>query len=195
LAEIRQQNEAEMSQAIDLDTTLIFVNRSAIDKPKEYLISADDFADPDRSLSIRDEAVAEKLRSFAMQEMALIKIAVGAPNSAIEFFHLDLKRDKKAVAKLESLCSMVWLRANQKLERVREETKETFFSATLTGPIDAVVRAAELRQFLVNATNKRVQTKTGRSILLFHHSEANAPKEDIGSKPSSSPSQKVVRAA
>jgi hypothetical protein len=78
---------------------------------------------------------------------------------------------------------------------VREETRENFFSATLTSPIDAVVRAAELRRFLVNATNKRVQAKTGRSILLFHHSDANAPKKDIGSKPSSSPSQKVGEAA
>jgi hypothetical protein len=184
-----------MSGAIDLDTTLIIVNRSAISKPKECLIVAADFADPDRSLPIRDEAVADMLRSFAMQEMGVIQLPVGEPDSTVEFFHLDLQRDKKAVIKLESLCSMAWLRANHELERVREETKENFFSATLTGPIDAVAGAAELRQFLVNATNKRVQTKTGRSILLFHHSEANAPKEDIGSKPSSSPSQKVVRAA
>jgi hypothetical protein len=180
-----------MSNGIDLDTTLILVNRSAVSKPNECLIVAADFADPDRSLSIRDEAVAEMLRSFAMQEMGLIQLAVGDPGSPVEFFHLDLRHDKKAVSKLESLCSMIWLRANHELELVREQTRKNFFSDTLTGPIDAVVRAVELRRFLVNATNKRVQAKTDRSILLFHHSEANAPKNDIGSKPSSSPSQKV----
>ena len=44
--------------------------------------------------------------------------------------------------------------------------------------IDAVVHAAELRRFLVNATNKKMMTQTKRTILLFHHTEANAPDED-----------------
>ena len=61
---------------------------------------------------------------------------------------------------------------------MREESGEDFFSAVLTDPIDAVVQAAELRRFLINATNKKIMTKTKRTILLFHHTEANAPDED-----------------
>jgi len=169
-------NESKMPSVMSLDSTLIVADRSAVAKSKEYLITMDDFADSDRSFSIADKTVADALRTFALQEMATIKLAVGDPKSTVEFFSLDLK-DAKAVAKLDKLCSLVWLRAKQEVEVVRESS-EDFFSDVLTNPIDAVVDAAELRRFLVNATNKKMMTKTKRTILLFHHTEANAPKEE-----------------
>jgi hypothetical protein len=160
----------------------MLVKPNALAKPSDYPIGQDEFDDADRSLRIWNGAVADALRSFAMKEMPTKKLAVGDPKSVVEFFTLDLRKDKKAVAKLINLCSLIWLRAKQDVEFVREESGEDFFSAVLTDPIDAVVHAAELRRFLVNATNKKMMTKTKRTILLFHHTEANAPDEDSGTK-------------
>jgi hypothetical protein len=165
-----------MPKPIDLDTTLIIVNRSALAKANGYLISSEDFEDPDRSLPIRNARVADMLRVFAMQEMRVTKLAVGDTKALVEFFSLDIKQDKKAVAKLQKVSSLAWLHAIHAAELAREESEEGFFSAALTSSIEDVVRAAELRRFLVNATNNRMMTKTGRTVLLFHHSDANAPQ-------------------
>jgi hypothetical protein len=167
-----------MTTVASLDSTVLLVKPSALAKLSEYPIGQDEFADADRSLRIWNEAVAHALRSFAMEEMSIRKLPVGDPKSVVEFFALDLRKEKKAVAKLAKLCSLIWLRAKQDVEFVREESEEDFFSTVLTDSIDAVVQAAELRRFLVNATNKTMMTKTKRTILLFHHVEVNAPDED-----------------
>jgi hypothetical protein len=167
-----------MMRVASLDSTIMLVKPDALAKQSEYVIGQDEFADAEHSLRIGNEVVAHALHSFAMEEMSIKKLPVGDPRSVVEFFTLDLRKEKKAVAKLAKLCSVIWLRAKQDVEFVREESGADFFSTVLTDPIDAVVQAAELRRFLVNATNKTMMTKTKRTILLFHHIEANAPDED-----------------
>src|SRR5215831_6951386 len=141
-----------MSQLIHLDTTLLLVTPITLNEAGRHVIAVEDFASPEKSLKISNDALGKELNAFAMKEMALAKLPVGIPKELVEFYTLDIKRDKKAVSSLERICSLAWLRAVQCLEMVREQTGEAFLSAALAAPVERVVEVAHLRRFLCNAS-------------------------------------------
>ena len=112
-----------------------------------------------------------------MEELKTSQVLVGSREQPIqvEFFSLDLKKDKAAVAKLEKLVTRQWRRVINEFELARDDATDILVD-TLNGPANAIEAWIALRRFLSNALNPDVIRKTKRSVLLFHHEDANAPE-------------------
>lgn len=170
-----------MVPAVHLDSSLTFVSASMLKQGSKSVILPEVFGSEDQHLIIRDQELATLLQEFALREgMGIAKIAVGAAdsNTPVEFFWLDVKKNKKEIAKLSKLLSRYWLTLVQKSELAREDAGCNLLSPDLTAAMGALENMIELRRFLVNGTNPDMLTKKKRPILLFHHLRANAPRAD-----------------
>lgn len=167
-----------MANAVHLDSSLTFVPASMLKQGPKNVIGSEVFESEDQHLILRDSKLANSIRDFAMRDgLAITKIPVGAAdnNTPVEFFWLDVKKNKKEVAKLAKLLGRRWLEVVQKSELAREEADGNLLSTEVTAAIEAVENMIDLRRFIVNGTNGSVLSKKKRAILLFHHSLANAP--------------------
>jgi hypothetical protein len=148
-------------------------------KPSARPLIVDDVAlgDHDQHLVLPTGDFADALRKLAMEELKPTQIRVGSKeaNYPVEFFVLDLKRDKVAVAKLKKIVTRHWRRVVNNFEIARDETGD-IFSDTLSGAANEIEEWITLRRFLSNALNPELIRKSKRSVLLFHHEDANAPE-------------------
>lgn len=168
-----------MTQPIHLESSLTFVQPAALKAGPKNRIDADVFADPDQHTVLRDARFAQSLRDFAMREgMGIATIPVGAKDdrTPVEFYFLDVKKNKKEMAKLAKMVSKRWLEAIQETELAREDAGGDLLSDDVTGSLDAVQSVVGLRRFLANGIQPSVVARTKRSILLFHHTLENAPR-------------------
>jgi hypothetical protein len=169
-----------MTAAVHLETSLTFVTPKVMKDEAKPHINEETFADPGEHASFGDEELAATLRGFAMKEMSLVKVPVGMNGSAekVEFFWLDVKKDKKAVQKLNKIMATRWVDLLWQFEKTREECGSDILSATLNDAAANIDEFLNLRRFLGEGTNPEVLKKGKRSVLLFHHSDANAPASD-----------------
>lgn len=168
-----------MTNFVHLDLSLTFAPAAILKPGPKSVIGSDVFGSEDQHLIIRDADLARSLRDFAMREgMAVATIPVGASDdkTPVEFFYLDVKKNKKEVAKLSKLLGRRWLAVIQNAEVARDDADGNILSADLTGPMDAVENLIEVRRFIVNGTDPSMLTKKKRTVLLFHHSRENAPR-------------------
>ncbi len=134
-------------------------------------------SDGDQHLILPGGTLAQDLRKLAMEELKTSQILVGSREHPVqvEFFALDLKKDKAAVAKLKKVVSRHWRRVINEFELARDDAADVL-DDTLNGPANAIESWVALRRFLSNALNPEILRKTKRSILLFRHEDANAPE-------------------
>jgi hypothetical protein len=164
-----------------LDTSFTTVSPTVLKQPSSKPINSDDFADEDIHFIVRDRVLANRLSEFAMASgFGISKVAVGSKetHTAVEFYSLDLKKNKKEVAKLFKLITVRWLEALQAAEMKRETEDGNLFSSALTEDVDTIVELASLRRYLLNAADPSVLSKKKRTVLLFHHRSDNAPRPD-----------------
>ena len=93
-----------------------------------------------------------------------------------EFFYLDVKKNKKEMAKLSKLLGRAWLEVIQEAELARDEADGNLLSPDVTGPLDNVENMIAIRRFISNGTDPSMLAKKKRTVLLFHHSRENAPR-------------------
>ena len=76
-----------------------------VEKPQ---ISEETFGSTDEHVTIDDDGLAEAVRALAMREMATAKVPVKTNSHAekVEFFWLDVKKDKKIVQQLNKLLAV-----------------------------------------------------------------------------------------
>lgn len=167
-----------MLDSAALATSFTAVLPAVTKQPSSKLINDDDFADADVHFILKDRSLAEALARFAMSDLAIAKANVGSKetHSTVEFFSLDLKKNKKEIGKLFKLVATRWLQSLQSVELLRQEADGNLFSADLTDAVDLVVEIAALRRFLMNATDPTMLSKKKRTVLLFHHTAENAPR-------------------
>jgi hypothetical protein len=143
------------------------------------VIGPEVFASEDQHIIIDDAELAGSMRDFAMREgMAIIKVPVGSPdeNTPVEFFWLDVKRHKKEMAKLGKLLSRRWLEVLQKAELARNEADGNLLASDVTSALNAVEHIIDVRRFFTNGTDPTTLAKKKRTVLLLHHTLANAPE-------------------
>lgn len=133
--------------------------------------------DRDQHLILPSGTFAQDLRQLAMEELRTSQVLVGTRDQpvSVEFFALDLKRDKAGIAKLKKLVNRHWRRVSNDFELARDDATDVL-ADTLHGPANAIESWIGLRRFLSNALNPDVIRKTKRTVLLFHHEDANAPE-------------------
>lgn len=168
-----------MTQAVHLESSLTFVPPATLKPGSKNLVDADTFADADQHSLIRDADFAQALRDFAMSEgMALATIRVGSKeeNTPVEFYYLDVKKNKKEMAKLAKLISRRWLEAIQEAELARDDADGDLLSDDVTDALSSVENIIALRRFIVNGTEPGMLTRKKRTVLLFHHTLENAPR-------------------
>ncbi len=168
-----------MMNVVHLDASLTLVPPAMLKPGPKSVIGTEVFSSEDQHLIIRDAELTRALRDFAMREgMAMATIPVGSSdeNTPVEFFYLDVKKNKKEMARLSKLLGRRWLQVMQNAELARDEADGNLLSADVTGPLDAVENLIEVRRFIVNGTDPSVLAKKKRTVLLFHHSRENAPR-------------------
>jgi hypothetical protein len=166
-------------QAVHLDSSLTFVSATMLRQRPSDVIGPDVFASEDQHIIIGDAKLAGAMRDFAMREgMAIAKIAVGSPdeNTAVEFFWLDVKRNKKEMAKLGKLLSRRWLEVLHEAELARDEAGGDLLAPDLTPAMSAVEDMINVRRFFTNGADATMLSRKKRTVLLFHHTLANAPE-------------------
>jgi hypothetical protein len=166
-------------QAIHLNTSLTFVPTTLLRQRPGNVIGPNVFASKDEHIIIGDTKLANSMRDFAMREgMEIAKVPVGSPDdhTDVEFFWLDVKKNKKEMSKLGKLLSRRWLEVLQDAELAREDAGGDLLSPEVTEAVVAVEHMIELRRFVSNGTNPTMLSKKKRNVLLFHHTLANAPE-------------------
>ena len=115
-----------------------------------------------------------------MREMATAKVPVKTNSHAekVEFFWLDVKKDKKIVQQLNKLLAVHWVQLLWRFEKEREQWSGDMLSAHLNEAAADIEEFIKLRRFLRDGTDPDNLKKAKRSVLLFHHSDANAPDGD-----------------
>jgi hypothetical protein len=96
----------------------------------------------------------------------------------VEFFCLDVKKNKKETAKLSKLLSRRWLQVVQEAELARQDADGNLLAPEVTAALAAVENVICIRRFLANGTDPTMLAKKKRTVLLFHHTLANAPESD-----------------
>ena len=170
-----------MTDAVHLQSSLTFVPPTMLKGRPGDVIDADAFASEDQHIILNDTDLAASLRDFAMREgMALAKIAVGSKEDStpVEFFWLDVKKNKKEVTKLTRLLSRRWLESIQEVELAREDADGNLLAPEITSALGAIESMINVRRFLANGTEPSILSKKKRTVLLFHHTLANAPESN-----------------
>jgi hypothetical protein len=168
-----------MTNLVHLDSSLTLVPAAILKPGPKSVIGSDVFGSADQHLIIRDADLTQALRDFAMREgMAVATIPVGSSDekTPVEFFYLDVKKNKKEMAKLSKLLGRAWLEVIQEAELARDEADGNLLSPDVTGPLDNVENMIAVRRFISNGTDPSMLAKKKRTILLFHHSVENAPR-------------------
>ena len=167
-------------QTIQMESSFTFVAASMLKEAAGSVIDSKTFGSPDEHNILRDDALADDLRAFAMANLPLARIKVGSRehNSAVEFFVLDAKKNKKELLVLKKLIGRRWLDLSYQLELTRYAANGDLFSDEVTEPIGAIENLIELRRFISNGTSSTLLTKQKRNILAFHHSASNAPQPE-----------------
>jgi hypothetical protein len=169
-------------QAIHLNSSLTFVPATMLrQRPSSTLIGENVFASNDEHIIVADTKLANCMRDFAMREgMAIATIPVGSTDNHtdVEFFWLDVKKNKKEMAKLGKLLSRRWLELLYDAELAREDAGGNLLGPEVTKAVDAIEHMIELRRFVSNGTDPTMLSKKKRNVLLFHHTLANAPEPD-----------------
>lgn len=126
---------------------------------------------------LTSQELLDDLRTLAMEEMRVVQMPVGTSDqsSSVEFFALDLKKDKVALTKLRKIIGRHWRKVLNDFELAKDDASDVL-ADTLNGPVGALASWLELRRFLSNAVNPEMMKKTKRAVLLFHHDRANAPE-------------------
>ncbi len=165
-----------MATPMHLETSFTFVTPKTMKDTEKPHISEETFGS-DEHTTIDDDGLAEALRSLAMQEMATAKVPVKTNSHAekVEFFWLDVKKDKKTVQKLNKLLAAHWVQLLWHFEKARDECDSNMLSAGLNEAAADIEEFIKLRRFLRDGTDSDNLKKGKRSVLLFHHSDANAP--------------------
>lgn len=168
-------------QSVHLDSSLTFIPPTMLRQRPGDVIDVSVFADADQHIILRDSELASCLREFAMREgMALAKVPVGSKdeNTPVEFFWMDVKRSKKEVGRLAKLIGRRWVLAMYEVELARDENDGNFLSPAVTPAMSALENLVEVRRFLANGIDPSMLSKKKRSVLLFHHTLANAPQAE-----------------
>lgn len=168
-----------MSQAIHLDTSLTFVTPKALTGAPGSIIGATTFGSKHEHCVLSDEPTAEFLRSVGMAELGFAKVLVGSKDhpESVEFFAIDVKRNKKLVDRLRKFLTVRWVELVAAFEKKRAEGDGDALSVELNEAAGAIESFIELRRFLNNGTDPEGLKKSKRTVLLFHHSSTNAPTE------------------
>lgn len=166
--------------AIHLNTSLTFAPAGVLKAHTKPLLGETTFGDRHQHFVISDPVLAGNLRIFAMEELALVKALVGSPstNEMVEFFFLDVKKAKRELPRLESILSRRWLELLHVFEIERNSTRGCVLDIKLNSAGAAIEEFLQLRRFLVNGFDPELLKKKKRSLLLFHHADANAPTLD-----------------
>ena len=129
-----------MLNSISLETSFTFVQTNALRSLERPQITDETFGNPNEHFVLSDVAIAEDLHRLAMKEMAIGKVAVGSAEQfeAVEFFYVDVRRDKATLSQLRNLISKHWLRLVYELEVSRNELAGDILSDQLTGKAAAV---------------------------------------------------------
>ena len=154
-----------MTRAIDTSLTFVAAGRN---EPVDVHV----FADPHRHLVIRSASVAAAFRTVASAEAPIRRMKVGvAPSSEdVDFFVLDLKRDKTLHREITRVIDEAFLDAVTGALKSAVGRQDGLLHADATLPLDMVGDIVELRRFIVNAAAHK-----GRKMdLLFHHASAEA---------------------
>jgi hypothetical protein len=169
-----------MTGARHLETSFIFVTPKAMKEVERTNINERTFGSRGEHITVDDERLAGSLQNFAMQEMAIIKLPVGANSHAeqVEFFWTDVKKNKKTLDRLNKILAMRWIELVWKFEQSREECSGNMLSVELNKAAADIEGFIKLRRFLIEGTDPDMLKKAKRSILLFHHSEGNAPQPE-----------------
>jgi hypothetical protein len=166
-------------QAIHLSSSLTFVPATMLKQRPGGVIGPNVFASHDEHFIVADTKLANSMRDFAMREgMAIAKVPVGSTDdhTDVEFFWLDVKKNKREMGKLGKLLSKRWLEVVQEAELAREDANGNFLAPEVTEAVGAVGHMIELRRFVSNGTDPTMLSKKKRNVLLFHHTLANAPE-------------------
>lgn len=166
-----------MTTEMHLQTSLTFVTPNVLKNLQKPQINEQTFAASSQHITIDDEKIASSLQILAMEDMALVKLPVGLNSHAenVEFFFLDVKKSKKTVEKIRKLLALRWIQLIWRFEQSREECSGNILSAELNEPAADLETFIQLRRFLLEGIDIENLQKKKRSILLFHHSDANAP--------------------
>jgi hypothetical protein len=142
------------------------------------VIGDDVFASEDLHFILHDARLADLTYAFAkMFEMPKKKIPVGEDSTPVQFYWLDVKKNKKEMAMLGKLLCRNWLEVVHEVELARLNVDGNLFAPEVTPALAAVENVIAIRRFLANGTNPTILKKTKCPILLFHHTIANAPQE------------------
>jgi hypothetical protein len=166
-----------MSEA-HLETSLTFAPPAAITSHAKPLLDVNTFRDEHEHFVITDPVLASRLKKLAMEEMALAKVLVGSPTNmdAVEFFWIDVKKAKKEIAKLQKVVSQRWIELLFEFEMKRNSIGGSLLTSDLSREAASIEKFLQLRRFLLNGLHPNVLKKKKRTILLFHHLDANAPR-------------------
>jgi hypothetical protein len=167
-----------MRNEAHLETSLTFAPPGAITPHSKPLLDADTFRDEHEHFVISDPVLASRLKKLAMQEMSLAKVLIGSASikDAVEFFWIDVKKAKKEIAKLQKLMSQRWVELLFEFEMKRNANSGSVLTSDISQEAAALEKFLLLRRFLLNGLHPNVLRKKKRSILLFHHLDANAPR-------------------
>jgi hypothetical protein len=169
-----------MSMIASLENSLTFVPANAIKAPDKPLVDERTFANAAEHFILYDADLVKRFHKLAMTEMAITKIAVGsaASHEKVEFFWLDVKRDKKVIEKLRRIISQHWIKMLYQMEAAREEVGGNILAPELAKHANAIEGWIRLRRFLCEGADAEILRRKKRTILLFHHSRANAPNAE-----------------
>lgn len=151
-----------MNSAIDTSLTLI-------DRDCDETVDATIMSDPERHFVIRSRTVGEALRRAVAADAPRRSFKVGGSAVAtnVDFFVIDLKRDKAIRGGITRVIDDGFIDAAAQATKTAMGQADGLLSADATSPLDAVSEMIELRRFLSNAA---VRTGARRNReLLFHH--------------------------
>ena len=124
-----------MATPMHLETSFTFVTPKVMKDTAKPQISEETFGAVAEHATIDDEDLAEALRSLAMKEMATAKVPVRSNSHAedVEFFWLDVRKDKKTLQKLNKLLAAHWVQLLWRFETTREQCESDMLSQTQRG--------------------------------------------------------------
>ena len=165
-----------------LENSLTFAPVNAIKAPDKPIIDERTFANAAEHFILHDTDLSQQFHKLAMTEMALAKVAVGSATSheKVEFFWMDIKKDKNVIKKIKRIVSQHWIKILYQMEAAREETDGNILAPELAKHAAAIEGWIRLRRFLCEGTDAEILRRKKRTILLIHHSHANAPNSDGG---------------
>ena len=169
-----------MMNAMHLETSFTFVTPNVIKNVQKPQITEQTFAAAGEHITIDDASLAASLRTLAMEDMPLIKLPVGLNSHAenVEFFWLDVKKGKKTVEKIKKMLALRWIQIIWRFEQSREECNGDLLSTNLNEAAADIESFIQVRRFLLEGVDSENLQKKKRSVLLFHHSEGNAPRPE-----------------